>query len=90
MKVLVVVAAVVASVALASPAAAEAAAKKPKQVAKPAPVVAVQPSPQLPPEAVTLAPDANEVQFGGHAAGTDPDPFIRLMILRDPRPYQTN
>ncbi len=89
MKIRVLIAAVTLSVALATPVVAEAVAKKPKQAAKPDPVVAVQPSP--PPEAVVPAgPDPHEIHFAGEVVGRDPDPFIRLMIMRDPRPWQSN
>ena len=63
--------ALVASVALASPA--EAAGKKRKKVAHPV-------------NQTTLQSKAHsyDVYSGGELVGRDPDPFIRLMMLRNP------
>lgn len=64
--------AVVAAVALAAPA--EAAKKrKPTQQQKP---VAAQNDPYT------------VYDFDGRVAGRDPDPFIRAMIRKDPRPWE--
>jgi hypothetical protein len=66
--------ALVASVALASPA--DAAGKKRKKVAHPANLTAVQPKTH-----------SQDVYTGGELVGRDPDPFIRLMMLRYPHAW---
>ena len=63
-----------ASVALASPA--EAAGKKRKKVAHPANQTAFQPKAQ-----------SHDVYSGGELVGRDPDPFIRLMMQRNPQQW---
>lgn len=74
MKFHVLAVALVASVALASPA--EAAGKKRKKVAHPA-------------NQTTLQSKAHSqaVYSSGEQIGRDPDPFIRLMMLRYPHPW---
>ena len=66
--------ALVASVALASPA--EAAGKKRKKVAHPANQTTLQ-----------SKTHSQAVYSGGELVGRDPDPFIRLMMLRYPHPW---
>ncbi len=81
MKIRVLITVVTVSFALATPAAAEAVAKKPRQAAKPAPVVAVQPSP--PPEAaVPAGPDPHEIHFAGEVVGTVPEAFRESVEQR--------
>jgi hypothetical protein len=72
MKISVLVTTVIAAVALAGPA--EAAAKKRK------------PAQQKP---AVVQPNGYTVyDFDGRVAGRDPDPFIRAMIRKDPRPWE--
>lgn len=72
MKLPVLATALIAAVALAAPS--EAATKKRKQVQqKP---VATQPN------GITV------YDYDGRVAGRDPDPFIRAMIRKDPRPWE--
>jgi len=72
MKIPVLVATLIAAVALAAPA--EAAAKKRKHVQQKPAVVQ--------PNGYTV------YDFDGRVAGRDPDPFIRAMIRKDPRPWE--
>jgi len=74
MKFHVLAIALVASVALASPA--EAASKKRKKVVHSANQATVQPKAH-----------SQAVYSGGELVGRDPDPFIRLMMLRYPHPW---
>ena len=72
MKLPVLVAALIASVALAS--SAEAASKKRKKTVDRANVGAVQAKPN----------GSYDIHVGGELVGRDPDPFIRSMIRRNP------
>ena len=74
MKFHVLAAALVASVALASPA--EAAGKKRKKVAHPVNQTTLQ-----------SKAHSNDVYSGGELVGRDPDPFIRLMMQRNPQQW---
>ena len=74
MKIHTLAVALIVSVALAAPA--EAAAKKRKKEMQRAPV-----------GAYTQSHHPNDVYFAGEVVGRDPDPFIRLMILRNPNPW---
>jgi hypothetical protein len=73
MKTSVLVTALIAAVALAAPA--EAAAKKQRKQVQQKPAV-VQPN------GLTV------YDFDGRVAGRDPDPFIRAMIRKSPRPWE--
>jgi hypothetical protein len=75
MKLPILVAALIASVALASPAAA--AAKKKKTVVR-AGVSAVQTRP---------ASDSQSVYVGGEYIGRDPDPNIRAYMMKNPHDW---
>jgi hypothetical protein len=73
-RLILLAAAIAASVALVA-VPADAASKKGKnQPAKPAPEASHRGQP-------------NAVYDGGRIIGVDPDPFIQLMIKRDPRPW---
>jgi hypothetical protein len=72
MKLPVLVAALIASVALAAPA--DAAAQKRGKGVHRAPVAAAQVRPN----------GSYDVHVGGELVGRDPDPFIRSMIRRNP------
>ena len=72
MRIRVLAVALIASVALAAPV--EAASKKRKK--------AVQ---RENPSAVQSKPHPHDVYLSGELVGRDPDPFIRLMIMRNPR-----
>jgi hypothetical protein len=74
MKTTVFVTAMIAAVALAAPA--EAAAKKRKAAAA------------APPQAMLGGQNAHKVWDGTEFLGSDPDPFIRLMIRRDGRHWE--
>jgi len=74
MKFHVLAIALVASVALASPV--EAASKKRKKVVHPANQTTLQPKAH-----------SNAVYSGGELVGRDPDPFIRLMMQRNPQQW---
>jgi hypothetical protein len=73
MKIPVLGATLIAAVALAAPA--EAAAKKQRKPVQQKPAV-VQPN------------GYTVYDFDGRVAGRDPDPFIRAMIRKDPRPWE--
>lgn len=72
MKFPVLVTALIAAVAFAAPADAKSKKKKPEQQK----VVATQPN------------GYTVYDFDGRVAGRDPDPFIRAMIRKDPRPWE--
>lgn len=74
MKFPVFVAALVAAVALAAPAEAKSKKRKPEQ--------------QKPVTAQTQPNGYTVYDFDGRVAGRDPDPFIRAMIRKDPRPWE--
>ncbi len=78
MKLSILVAALIASVALAVPA--DAASKKRKKVTHRAPMSAVQ----------SAGYGATGVYVGGELVGRDPDPSIRSYIMRDPKPWEGN
>ena len=73
MKIPVLVTALVAAVALTAPAEAASKKRKPTNQQKP---VATQPN------------GYTVYDFDGRVAGRDPDPFIRAMIRKDPRPWE--
>jgi hypothetical protein len=77
MKLSILVAALIASVALAVPA--DAASKKRKKVAHRAPISAVQ-----------AGYGSAGVYVGGELVGRDPDPGIRSYMMRDPKPWEGN
>jgi len=72
MKIHILVAALVASVALAAPA--DAASKKKKKVAHRAPVSAIYAKPN----------SSYDVYVSGELVGRDPDPSIRAFMMRNP------
>jgi hypothetical protein len=76
MKLALIVAAVIASVALAAPS--EAASKKSKKTVRRAPIGAVQAKPVA---------DPYEVYVSGELVGRDPDPGIRSYMMRNPHPW---
>ena len=73
MKTAVLVTALIAAVALVLPAEATSKKRKPTYQQKP---VATQPN------------GYTVYDFDGRVAGRDPDPFIRAMIRKDPRPWE--
>jgi len=76
MKPALIVAALIASVALAAPS--EAASKKSKKTVRRAPIGAVQAKPAV---------DPYEVYVSGELVGRDPDPGIRSYMMRNPHPW---
>lgn len=76
MRIQIVIASLIASIALATPA--DAASKHRKKAAHRAKINAVQAKP---------APESYDVYVGGELVGRDPDPFIRSQMRRNPHPW---
>jgi len=76
-KFVLLAAAIVASIALAAPSA-DAASKKSKD-----------PYANRAPETSQRGRPNTVYDSGGRVIGVDPDPFIRLMMTRDPRPWDS-